>query len=183
MAISAAGHKGNMTGSELAYRIFTSQTQVMLPTFEQDISGWNTLPADKIIKAKPGEWVVVAKRTVKEPKLVTAASAAVKVNERISADAEITTPTGNSKPPASNIPSGPLTVGGIVIDSTAAGRDLKAPLELNGVKQEGLLLVDVTPGANGPTVIAHPVREVIGSCEARSADSSACNGSDGEAAF
>lgn len=161
VAISAAGHKGNMAGSELAYRIFTSQTQVMLPTFEQDISGWSTLPADKIIKAKPGEWVVIAKRTVKEPKLVTAASAAVKVNERISADADVTTPIGNRKPPASNIPSGPLTVGGIVIDSKAAGRDLKAPLELNGVKQEGLLLVDVTPGANGPTVLAHPVREAL----------------------
>lgn len=164
VAISAAGHKGNMAGSELAYRIFTSKEQVMLPTFEQDISGWNTLPADKIIKAKPGEWVVVAKRTVKEPKLVTAASAAVKVNERISTESEVTSPgsgTGNSKPPVSNIPSGPLTVGGVVIDSSIAAHDLKAPLELDGVKQEEMLLVDVTPGANGPTVIARPVREAL----------------------
>lgn len=162
VSISAAGHKGNMVGSELAYRIFTEQLQVMLPTFEQDISGWNTLPSDKVIKAKPGEWVVIAKRTTSEPKLTTASSAAVKVNERISSSVEPSAPSsGGSKPPASNVPVGPLTVGGVAIDSAVGGKDMKVPLELDAVQKDGLLLVDVTPGVSGPTVVAHPVREAL----------------------
>ena len=57
--------------------------------------------------------------------------------------------SGGSKPPASNVPVGPLTVGGVAMDSAVGGKDMKVPLELDAVQKDGLLLVDVTPGVSG----------------------------------
>lgn len=160
VSINAAGHGGNMVGSEWAYKVFSDAAQVLLPTFEQNASSWTALPTDKIVKAKPGEQIVVVKRTTAQPKLVTASSAAIAVNEWI---APASTGGGSSTitKPASNVPKGPLTIGGIAVDAKVGGKDIKVPLQLDGTQTDGLMLVDVTPGASGPTIVAHPVREAL----------------------
>ncbi|WP_150266920.1 S-layer homology domain-containing protein [Paenibacillus tepidiphilus] len=64
---------GDMTGQQLAYKVFTSE--VKLPAFKEDLSTWELLPLDGIISAAAGSTVVIAKRTSTD-KLATGAGQA-----------------------------------------------------------------------------------------------------------
>ncbi|WP_236328338.1 S-layer homology domain-containing protein [Paenibacillus auburnensis] len=54
---------GDMTGQQLAYKIYPAGTAAVLPVFESNLSDWKMLPADGVISVKPGDVIVVAKRT------------------------------------------------------------------------------------------------------------------------
>ncbi|MFD2332460.1 S-layer homology domain-containing protein [Cohnella sp. GCM10020058] len=64
---------GEMTGQQLAYKVFPDGAGATLPTFKQNLSDWSTFPTDGIINAKSRDIVVVAKRT-SAGKLATATS-------------------------------------------------------------------------------------------------------------
>ncbi|MEF3308880.1 S-layer homology domain-containing protein [Paenibacillus sp. GYB004] len=57
------GNTGEQPGYQIVYRTFASEAQASLPKFGDDLSGWSYLPSSRIVSAKPGEAVVVAKRT------------------------------------------------------------------------------------------------------------------------
>ncbi|MHA7967585.1 S-layer homology domain-containing protein [Paenibacillus sp. CAU 1782] len=147
--VSSPGHDGNMTGSELAYRIYAVKDQAALPTFEQDITAWEKLPDNGIVKAKDGEWIVIAKRTTGERKLTTASSAAIRIYEFVSQN-PVSLPGDNR-----------VKIGDVVIDSTKGGKNIALPLELDGVSKQGLLTGDVTPGEKGATVTVTPERKAL----------------------
>lgn len=71
------GNGGNMTGSELAYRVYKDAKEASLPSYEQDISSWKTLPSSGWITAENGDTVIIAKRTVDDPKLAVASSSKI----------------------------------------------------------------------------------------------------------
>lgn len=54
---------GDMTGQQLAYKVYSGDSKVTLPEFKADLSDWSILPADGKVPAKTGDVVVVAKRT------------------------------------------------------------------------------------------------------------------------
>lgn len=64
---------GDMTGQQLAYKIYSGGS-AELPVLQEDLSSWTLLPADGVILAKPGDVIVVAKRTSLK-KLAMAAAA------------------------------------------------------------------------------------------------------------
>lgn len=53
---------GDMTGQQLAYKIYSGGNAV-LPEFKSDLSSWKVLPGDGIVPVKIGDVIVVAKRT------------------------------------------------------------------------------------------------------------------------
>ncbi|THF83312.1 S-layer homology domain-containing protein [Cohnella fermenti] len=145
--VTSVGHNGNMTGSELAYRIYSDKDQAVLPTFDQDISAWRTLPASGVIEANDGEYVVVAKRLKDEPKLTVASSPAIRVYEYIAS------PTSGA--------AGIITIGGVSIDISRGGSSIKLPLLLNGTSTEGLIVADVDAEAGTYRLTVKPAREAF----------------------
>jgi len=145
VVIQSSGHDGNMTGSELAYKVYVDGQKTTIPLFDQDITSWKSLPANGVIPAKDGNMVVVAKRTKDEPKLTLAASSPIRVYEYEFAFLPAT-------------PKGPITVGGAVI---ATGKDVQVPLMLDGVSTEGLLLADIEENNDTFKVVVKPVRDKL----------------------
>ncbi|WP_046502502.1 S-layer homology domain-containing protein [Paenibacillus riograndensis] len=64
---------GDMTGQQLAYKIYSNGSAV-LPEFDTDLSSWALLPADGVIPANLGDVIVVAKRTSLAKKAMAAAA-------------------------------------------------------------------------------------------------------------
>ncbi|ULL18313.1 hypothetical protein DVH26_29935 [Paenibacillus sp. H1-7] len=59
---------GDMTDQELAYKVFSQNTAVTMPTYKQSLIDWNVLPNNGEVAAVSGDTVVVAKRTVDRSK-------------------------------------------------------------------------------------------------------------------
>ncbi|MFD2330629.1 S-layer homology domain-containing protein [Cohnella sp. GCM10020058] len=146
--VTDKGHGGNMTGSELAYRVYADAKQVQLPVFEQDISSWSALPADGVIEAKDGDRVVVAKRTSDAPKLATAVSAPARAYVYES----VAKPSG---------PDGSIVVGGVALDVGEGGANVKLPILLGGALTQGLIEADIKKTDGGLDILAKPVREAL----------------------
>jgi len=144
--VQSAGHDGNMTGSELAYKVYGTGQQAAIPAFDQDITSWKSLPSNGVIPAKDGNLVVVAKRTKDEPKLALAASAPIRAYEYVY--------TPGSR-------DGTITVGGVVVGSGAGGKNVQVPLMRDGVLTEGLLLADIVKSADAFKVTVTPEREQL----------------------
>ncbi|TVY07388.1 S-layer homology domain-containing protein [Paenibacillus cremeus] len=69
----ALSNTGEMLGYQLVYKVFPKGTSVTETTLNQNVSDWSFLPDNRLIPAKNGELVVVAKRT-SSGKLAVAAS-------------------------------------------------------------------------------------------------------------
>ena len=54
---------GDMTGQQLAYKVYSAGSEAVLPEFKSDLTGWNILPDNGVVSANSGDVVVVAKRT------------------------------------------------------------------------------------------------------------------------
>jgi hypothetical protein len=77
ISIGDYGNSGNMTGCELAYRVYKDAKEASLPSFGQDITSWNMLPQGGWISAENGDTVIIAKRTVDSSKLAVASSSKI----------------------------------------------------------------------------------------------------------
>ncbi|PWV98494.1 S-layer family protein [Paenibacillus cellulosilyticus] len=144
--IQSSGNDGNMTGSELAYKLYVDGQKAAIPLFDQDITSWKSLPSNGIIPAKDGNMIVVAKRTKDEPKLTLAASAPIRAYERVYS-------SGASKGTT-------ITVGGVEIAS-GSSKNVQIPLMLDGVSTEGLLQADIEASNDAYKVVVKPVRDKL----------------------
>ncbi|MNO28375.1 Endo-1,4-beta-xylanase A precursor [compost metagenome] len=54
---------GDMTGQQLAYMVYESSGQAVLPKLGDQIGNWSLLPASGVLPAKRGDVIVIAKRT------------------------------------------------------------------------------------------------------------------------
>ncbi|WP_310550585.1 S-layer homology domain-containing protein [Paenibacillus glufosinatiresistens] len=69
-ALVTVANTGEMTGRQLAYKVFPAGAGAAKPALNQDISDWSLLPADGNIKARPYDLIVVAARTSLDKKAV-----------------------------------------------------------------------------------------------------------------
>lgn len=69
---------GDMTGQQIAYKIYPEGKGVILPEFKSNLSDWNVLPGDGILAVKKDDVIVVAKRTSMDK--LTMAAATVSAN-------------------------------------------------------------------------------------------------------
>lgn len=127
---------GDMTGQQLAYKVYSGGNAV-LPEFRSDLSDWKILPADGAIFVKPGDEIVVAKRTSMD-KL---AMAAAKVN------AVIYSALPGNEPGAPGIPSSPGAPGVPGPAAPAPAPEGAPKVTLNGQ--------DVEATWNGTTAVIH----------------------------
>ncbi len=131
IAVQSYGNNENMTGCELAYRVYTDEEQAALPIFDQDITSWKALPASGIIPAKTGNIVVVAKRTTDEDKLVVASSSKIKAYEYVRPNTE------------TNNQNSSLNISGVYVGSYANETGIVLPLIVDGQKKDNLVTADI----------------------------------------
>ncbi|OKP96958.1 S-layer homology domain-containing protein [Paenibacillus sp. P46E] len=54
---------GDMTGQQLAYKVYASSDSAVLPKLKENIGDWSLLPASGLVPAKRGDFIVITKRT------------------------------------------------------------------------------------------------------------------------
>ncbi|WP_042196708.1 S-layer homology domain-containing protein [Paenibacillus camerounensis] len=128
---------GDMTGQQLAYKIYSSGQGGALPAFQSDLSDWQILPADGAVFVKPGDEIVVAKRTSMDKLAMAAAQVTAVIYSALPGNG----PGAPSSPGAPGAPGAP----GPVAPAPAPEGAPKATL--NGQ--------DVEATWNGTTAVIH----------------------------
>lgn len=140
--ITSYGHDGNMTGSELAYRLYNEKEDAALPVFDQDISAWQAFPEGEVIQAKNGQYVVIAKRLKANPKLTVASSAPIRVNEY-------------------TLSPNALYVGGIRIGLAQGGQGLKLPVLLDDKLTNDIITADAVLDGDRYKLVVNPIEDAF----------------------
>lgn len=121
------GHKGNVTGTEFAYKVFAKGTAPRIPVFDQDVSNWT--PVNGVMTVAEGDQVVIVKRTVDSPKVVVGTSrampAVIRVDGSSSGSGPIIMPT---------LPNGPIVIAGQNVSAFANKGTILVDMFMDGQK-------------------------------------------------